>query len=253
MRYILSGSLRRSDKRLRITVELIDAPSESVLWSDRFNVALEELFDLQDEIAGAVAARLSIQIDFAERRQEPRDMRTYGLVLRGQHLILKFSKEANWHARRLFEEAADYAPDYSRAFSALSRTQNLDWRYGWSAKPRELLEAAIALARRAKELDRLDARGFSEMGYAELYSRQHEEALAEYAQASALNPNDSDIIAEYADALGYTGQPERGRRAYGEGDAAQSALSRLVLVVSRGHLRHARTLRGCDRDRPANA
>ena len=70
MRYILGGSLRRSEQRLRIAVELIDAASESVLWSDRFKVELEELFDLQEEIAGAVAARLSIQIDFAERRQE---------------------------------------------------------------------------------------------------------------------------------------------------------------------------------------
>ena len=59
VRYILSGSLRRADKRLRIAVELIDAASESVLWSDRFNVEVEDLFDLQDEIAGAVAARLS--------------------------------------------------------------------------------------------------------------------------------------------------------------------------------------------------
>ena len=213
VRYILSGSLRRSDKRLRIAVELIDAASESALWSDRFNVELEELFDVQDEIAGAVAARLSIQIDFAERRQEspyPRDMRAYGLVLRGQHLITKFTKEANSHARRLFEEAAEFAPDYSRAFSALSRTHNLDWRYAWSRKPRESLEAATAFARRAKELDRLDARGFSEMGYAKLYSRQYDEALTEYAQALALNPNDSDIIAEYADALAYLGQPDRG-------------------------------------------
>jgi len=213
VRYTLGGSLRRADKRLRIAIELIDAASESALWSDRFNVELEELFDLQDEIAGAVAARLSIQIDFAERRQEspyPRDMRAYGLVLRGQHLILKFTKEANWHARRLFEEAAEYAPEYSRAFSALSRTHNLDWRYAWSDKPRESLVAAVALARRAKELDRLDARGFSELAYAKLYSRQHDEAMEEYAQALALNPNDSDIIAEYADALSYVEQPERG-------------------------------------------
>jgi TolB-like protein/class 3 adenylate cyclase len=213
VRYILGGSLRRSDKRLRIAVELIDASTESVLWSDRFKVELEELFDLQDEIAGAVAARLSMQIDFAERRQEsphPGDMRAYGLVLRGQHLILKFTREANWHARRLFEEASEYAPEYSRAFSAVSRTHNLDWRYAWSATPRESLEAALAFARRAKELDPLDARGFSELAYAKLYSRQHDEALAEYAQALALNPNDSDIIAEYADALCYVEQPERG-------------------------------------------
>jgi adenylate cyclase len=212
VRYILGGSLRRSDQRLRIAVELIDAASESVLWSDRFKVELEELFDLQDEIAGAVAARLSVQIDLAERRQEsyyPRDMRAYGLVVRGQHLILKFNKAANWHARRLFEEAIEYAPEYSRAYSALSRTHNLDWRYAWSTAPNRSLESAIVFARRAKEFDRLDARGFAELGYARLYRRQHDEAIAEYEQALLLNPNDSDIIAEYADALAYVEQPHR--------------------------------------------
>jgi len=212
VRYILGGSLRRSEQRLRIAVELIDAASESVLWSDRFKVELEELFDLQEEIAGAVAARLSIQIDLAERRQEsyyPRDMRAYGLVLRGQHLIFKFNKAANWHARRLFEEAIEYAPEYSRAHSALSRTHNLDWRYAWSVAPGKSLESAIVYARRAKEFDQLDARGFAEMGYARLYRRQHDEAIAEYEQALALNPKDSDIIAEYADALAYVEQPQR--------------------------------------------
>jgi adenylate cyclase len=219
VRYILGGSLRRAGKRLRIAVELIDAASESVLWSDRFNVELEELFDIQDEITGSVAARLSIQIDYAERRQEspfPRDMRAYGLVLRGQHLILRFTREANWHARRLFEEAVEYAPEYSRAFSALSRTHNLDWRYAWSSEPKDSLEAAVSLARRAQELDRLDARGFSELAYAKLYSRQHDEAMAEYAQALALNPNDSDIIAECADALSYVDQPDRGLELMGK-------------------------------------
>ena len=205
--------MRRADNRLRIAVELIDAASGSALWSDRFNVEMEEIFDLQNEIAGSVAARLSIQIDFAERRQRsrfPRDMRAYGLVLRGQHLIPKFTKEANWHARRLFEEAVNFAPEYSRAFSALSRTHNIDWRYAWSAKPRESLQAAVTLARRATELDPFDARGFSELAYAKLFNRQHNEAIAQYEQALALNPNDSDIIAEYADALSHVEQPERG-------------------------------------------
>jgi adenylate cyclase len=213
VRYILSGSLRRADQRLRIAVELIDAASESVLWSDRFHLELEDVFDLQEEIAGAVAARLSMQIDFAERRQEsphPRDLRAYGLVVRGQHMMLRFSKAANWHARRLFEEAIELAPEYSRAHSALSRTHNLDWRYAWSTKPKDSLESAIAFARRAKDLDRFDARGFAELAYAKLYRRQHGEALVEYAQALSLNPNDSDVIAEYGDALAYVEQAERG-------------------------------------------
>ena len=212
VRYILSGSLRRADQRLRIAVELIDAASESVLWSDRFKVELEDLFDLQDEIAGSVAARLSVQIDLAEQRQQspyPRDMRAYGLVLRGQHLILGFNKPANLHARRLFEEAIEYAPEYSRAHSALSRTHNLDWRYAWSAAPNKSLDSALVFARRAKQLDPLDARGFAELGYARLYRREHDEAISEYEQALSLNPNDSDIIAEYADALAYVEQPHR--------------------------------------------
>ena len=211
-RYILSGSLRRDEKRLRVAVELIDADSESVLWSDRYNLAVTDMFDLQDEIAGAVAVRLSVQIDFAERRHEsyyPSDMRAYGLVVRGHHLGLRFNKEANSHARRLFEEAITLAPEFGRAHSGTSRTHNLDWRYSWSAAPDESLEDAIAFARRAKQLDRLDARGFAELGFAKLYQKHHGEALAEYAQAMALNPNDSDIIAENADAFVYAGQPEK--------------------------------------------
>ena len=167
---------------------------------------------MQDEIAASVAARLSVQLEIAERRQEsayPKDMRAHGLLVRGNHLLLQFTKEGNGHARRLFEEALDYAPQYSRAYSAMSRTHNLDWRYSWSAEPEGSLETAAGLARRATEFDPLDARGFAELGYTRLYQRQARESLKEYEQALALNPNDSDIIAEYADALVYDDQSSR--------------------------------------------
>ena len=237
VRYILSGSLRRADKRLRIAVELIDAGTETALWSDRFNLELEDLFDMQDEVAGAVAARLSTQIDIAEQRQEsphPRDMRAYGLVVRGRHLILKVTKEANWHARRLFEEAIEFAPEYGRAFSALSRTHNLDWRYAWSVNATGLARnrpSSLPAAPRNSIASTLS--GYAELGYAKLYSKQHEEALVEYSQAMALNPNDSDIIAEYADALVYAEQPQRSVELLEKADAPQSFLPRLVSLVSR--------------------
>lgn len=212
VRYLLTGSLRRSGKRIRITVDLIDAETEGALWSDRFNIDVEELFELQDEITGAVASRLAVQIDFAENRREsyrPRDMLAYGLVLRGQQLVGLFTREGNAHARRLFNEASEIAPDYGRVFSSLSRTHNLDWRYSWSQSPEESLTSAGDLAQRAINLDRLDARGFSESGFASLYMKQHEKALSEYTRALDLNPNDADIIAEYADALVYTGEPDK--------------------------------------------
>jgi TolB-like protein/class 3 adenylate cyclase len=211
VRYVLGGRLRRAAKRLRIAVELFDAEFEGVLWSDHFDIEIEELFDLQDEITGAVAARLSVQIDLAgwQESQYPRDMRAYGLVLRGQQLILRFCKEANAHARRLFKEAIEIAPNYGRAYRGLSRTHNLDWRYSWSPEPDKSLDDALHLARRAVQLDPLDARGFAELGFANLYKKRHELSLAEYARALALNPNDADIIAEYADALVYVDQPDK--------------------------------------------
>jgi len=129
--------------------------------------------------------------------------------VRGQHLVLRYTKEANWHARHLFEEAMQIAPEYGRAFSSISRTHNLDWRYSWSAEPDASLDLAVDFARRAIQRDRLDARGFAELGFAKLYMKQIDEALAEYGRALALNPNDADIIAEYADALVYAGQPEK--------------------------------------------
>jgi adenylate cyclase len=211
VRYLLTGSLRRSGKRIKISVQLIDVQTEISLWSDSFNIDMEELFDMQDEITGSVASRLAVQIDFAQRREEshPRDMRAYGLVLRGQHLIAHCTKEGNAHGRRLFEEALEIAPDYGRVYSSLSRTHNLDWRYAWSPSPEASLDAAVDLARSAVERDPLDARGFSELGFAHLYKKRHEEALADYGRALTLNPNDADIMAEYADALVYAGQPEK--------------------------------------------
>jgi tetratricopeptide (TPR) repeat protein len=122
-------------------------------------------------------------------------------------MVLRFSKQANLHARRLFEEAAELAPTYARAHSAISRTHNLDWRYSWSRNPPASLETAVEMARKAIQLDRLDSRAFAELGFAHLYRKRHDESLADYRRAIVLNPNDADVLAEYADSLVYAGDP----------------------------------------------
>jgi adenylate cyclase len=211
--YLLSGSLRRSGKRIRIGVELIAAESESVVWSDRFDIDRDEILDVPDEITTSVASRLAIQVDEAEGHREayhPTDMRAYGLALRSQKLMLRFTKEANAHARHLLEEALELAPGYARAYAALSRTHNLEWRYCWSSEPKLSLDTAVNLALHAVQLDSLDARAFAELAFSHLYGKQHGQALADYKRAMALNPSDADIVAEHADCLTYLGQPETG-------------------------------------------
>ena len=212
-RYALAGGLQRDKHRLRLSVQLIDTESESVLWSDRYKGDLSDIFAFQDDITGVIAAQLAIHISQAEQRRAqtiaPSDLRAYGMVLRGQDLSLQIRRDATLHARRLFEEAVRLDPGYGRSYAGMSRTFNLEWRYRWSDRPEAALDRAVELAVDATKHDNLDARGHSELGFAYLYKKEHEASLAAYNRAYELNPNDADILVDMADALTYSNQPRR--------------------------------------------
>jgi adenylate cyclase len=91
----------------------------------------------------------------------------------------------------------------------MSRTFNVEWRYNWTSDPEAALNEALNLPRLAVSQDDLDARGYSELGLAHLYKKQHDEALAAYERALQLNPNDADLLAEIGDCLAYVRQPRR--------------------------------------------
>jgi adenylate cyclase len=213
VRYLFSGGLERKDSRLRIRAQLTEIESERVLWAERFDGDLGDLFAFQDEVTATIAARLAIQVSAAERRRalttQTPDLYAYGLTLRGQHLSFQYKREANLYARRLFEHAVEVDPRYGRSYAGLSRTFNLAWRYRWTDAPEVALDKAVTLALEAIDYDSLDARGYGELGYARLYKKHHDESLAAYQRAVDLNPNDADLLAEMADALAYSGEPGR--------------------------------------------
>jgi class 3 adenylate cyclase/TolB-like protein len=214
VRYLITGGLQRVGTRLRIRVELSEAEAERVIWAEHYHGDLADLFAFQDDVANTAAARLAIEISTSElrRMREAPDLNAYGLVLRGQDLSLRFRKEANLHARRLFERAAECDPEYGRVYAGISRTFNLAWRYRWADDPKVCLDHAVDLALGAVERDQLDARGYAELGFAQLYKKEHDAALAAYEQAIELNPNDADILAEMGDALTYAGHSNRAVR-----------------------------------------
>lgn len=212
VRYLLTGGLQRAGSKIRLRVELSDAISGQVVWSDRYDGDLGDIFAFQDEVTDLIAARLAIQISAAEQRRlatSPPKLLAYGLNLRGQELSLKYKREANLHARRLFEQAVELDPNYGRSYAGLSRTFNLDSFYAWVDSPDLALSKSVELARAATVHDSLDARGYAELGYAYLYSKRHDEALAAYERATELNPNDADILSDMADALVHSNEPER--------------------------------------------
>jgi tetratricopeptide (TPR) repeat protein len=179
----------------------------------KFNGPLGDVFAFQDEVTEVIVANLAVEIRAAELRRAvdsaPAKLSAYGLILRGQYLTHRYQRGANWQARLLFERARRVDPGYGRAYAALSRTFNLDWRYAWSKDPVASLDRALELAELALRYDPLDARGHGELGFACLYQKRHDPALAAYERALELNPNDADILAEMGDALACVGENPR--------------------------------------------
>jgi TolB-like protein/class 3 adenylate cyclase/Tfp pilus assembly protein PilF len=213
VRYILTGGLMQSGKKVRINVRLIDAIDDRVVWSQRYEGDLADLFAFQDEVTAIIAARLSIEVNVAERRrlsESAPDLRAYGLILRGDELSLRVARAACLHARQLFEEATKIDPRYARSYAGLSRTYHRTWRFKWVDPPMPSLDRAVKLAEQAIDVDPSDARGHAALGWAQLFKRQHDESLAAYAQAISLNPNDADVLAEMGHAVSCCGETERG-------------------------------------------
>lgn len=212
VRYLVQGSVRRSGERLRIGAQLVESTRGQTLWAERFDRKLHDLFDLQDEITATIVTAMAVQIEAAEhervRQSIPADMDAYGLVLRGQKKLFNYTRKDNAQARELYTAALELDPQYARAYAAISRTHNFDWRYSWSDDPDASLNMALELARLAVSLDESDARGYSELGFVNLYRKKHSASIDAYRRALMLNPNDADVMVEMADALVHTGEPD---------------------------------------------
>ena len=214
VRYVTQGTIRKSGNRVRISVELIDAKTGRMNWAERYDRCLDDIFEVQDEIANTVVAATAAQIEASETGRisiiQPSDMAAYDFVLKGQQHVGRWRRTDNREASKLFQAAYDLDPRYARASSGISRTLNIDWRYTWAEFQETALRQALEFARNAVDIDPSDARGFGELGFAHLYRKEHDAALESYGRALKLNPNDADLMSEKADALCHVGRSEEG-------------------------------------------
>jgi len=156
VRYVLEGSVRKAGGQVRITAQLIDAPSGTHLWADRFDGSLEDIFELQDQVAMSVAGVIEPTLQAAEiRRSAERptdDITAYDLYLRA--LALGFSGERNGNvlALELLEQAIARDPRYGAALvEAAFRHQSIHVT-GWSENPEVSRQKGVELARQALQV-----------------------------------------------------------------------------------------------------
>lgn len=208
--WVLDASLRLENDRIIIHAHLIDATTSAIAWSERLERDGEDLFALERELAHSLAAILVGRVEDEEQRRlhcgcTPR-LEAYGQLLLGLRHLYRYTASSNAAARDAFERALKLDPGYARALAMLSRTHNYDWRYRWSREPELSLALSRELACEAVARDPWDARGYAELGFARLYSKDVAGALEAYEQAHRLNPNDPDVLAFMADALVYAGR-----------------------------------------------
>jgi TolB-like protein/Tfp pilus assembly protein PilF len=127
--HILEGSVRKAGNQLRITAQLIEAESGFHLWSDTFDRQLEDVFAIQDEIAGAIAGELRARLTDEElTASTPVDMQAYDLYLKGRALVATRRESNLVQAIDILQEAIDISPDYAPAMASLAKAYGvLPW------------------------------------------------------------------------------------------------------------------------------
>jgi len=214
VRYLIEGSVRMTNNRVRITAQLVDTTTSYPLWAERYDRDLQDIFAVQAEIARRITTVLALQLTPEEiKRMEQKDTdnpEALKLFMRGRELARQYTKEENAQARELFEQAIRLDPQFARAYAHLSATHRFDWNYGWSENPDASEQQAFDLAQQSVSLNPSLPYGHQQLAYLYVYRGQHEQALAEAQQAVAFGgPSYTDGAAVLAQMLIYGGQPDK--------------------------------------------
>jgi adenylate cyclase len=209
VRYVLEGSVQKAGTRIRITAQLIEAGTNHHVWAEQYDRDLEDIFALQDEIVQRIAAIIEPTIRKTEHQKNvvtpTNNLTAWDYCLRGYEQIYVGTKEANVNARDMFSRAIELDPYYARAHTGICYTLGRDLRFRWCANPKDWLERLFASARRAIELDGLDAEARTMLVRAYHVDGNHEAALIEAKRAIELNPNDAYICNVMGTALSLAG------------------------------------------------
>ncbi|MGI9044646.1 MAG: protein kinase domain-containing protein [Gemmatimonadaceae bacterium] len=197
---VLEGSIRKSGKRLRLTAQLVNAIDNTQLWADRYDRELEDVFEIQDEIAASIVAALRVVLSDDEKRaieQVPTaNVEAYGFYLRGRQYFHQHRRKAHEYARQMFERAIELDPEYALAHSGVADCCSFLYQY-FDASPSNLRRADAA-SRRALELAPALAEAHASRGLAVSLSGRFEEADTEFEMALKLDPKSFEAAYFYA-------------------------------------------------------
>jgi TolB-like protein/Flp pilus assembly protein TadD len=193
VRYIVEGSVRKSGNRVRITAQLIDATSGNHLWADRFDGALDDVFDLQDRITEQIVVAVEPEINARERerarRKRPESLDSWELMQRGLSHFYRSNKSDQAEAIRLFREAIALDPGFAAAQAHLAWVLWSSVHLGYAEDTAKAVASARAEAEQAVSLDPNEPMAHFVLGRVHVFAGEIEMAIGEMQTAIAINPN----------------------------------------------------------------
>ncbi len=222
VRYVLEGSVRRSGNRVRITGQLIDTATGAHLWGDHFDGAIEDIFDLQDQVTSRVLGAIAPKLQQAEieraQRKPPQSLDAWECFIRGLQLFSQHSDSSTREAIGILDRAIELDPGYARAHGL--RAVCLAWRVfqGWENRD-EAFAAATDSVRRAFAGDSNEPWAYIAQAFVSLGKRDDQAAVAALTEVVDVSPNFAFAHALLGAVHAFGGRPalaieciERGQR-----------------------------------------
>lgn len=221
--YVLEGSVRKAGNQIRITAQLIEAAGDTHLWSDTYDRELENIFEIQDDIAQEIAKTLRVKMDLrAAAELKPANTKAYDLYLRGREFYHKFAPKPLRYAIGMFGRATELDPEFARAWCGIADCHSIlviyyqggqDELENSETASQKAIELAPTLAaahvsrglyhvaskrygdarqafERAIDIDGKDFEAHYHLARAYFHENNLEEALRWFEKAAILSPDD---------------------------------------------------------------
>jgi TolB-like protein/thioredoxin-like negative regulator of GroEL len=207
---VLEGSLRKLGNKLRVTAQLVNVADGSNLWSERYDREIQDIFEIQDDIAQSIVKALRVILTEGEKKQiakaRTENVQAYDYYLRGRQYFHQLRRKSLEYARQMFNKAIEIDPEYARAYAGVADSCSMLYTY-FDAREFNLRQADIA-SRKALELDQELAEAHVARGLAVSLSKHFDEAEREFETAMKLDPKLYEAAYWYGRALQSAGRFE---------------------------------------------
>jgi adenylate cyclase len=209
--YIVEGSVRKSGNRIRVNVQLTNTNKQENIWAERFDIDVNDLFKLQDNITKDVMNAMigpssSKEPKIVESRGT-KNFEAYDMFLIGQQYIKTRSKQGYDRSMNAYRRTIEIDPNYARAYGAMAVTLTRGYRYQWSDLSLvEARERALELANKAVQLNPSSPQIYWSLGYVHLHRREYDAAESAAKKSVALSPNYADGYALLANIVNWRGK-----------------------------------------------